>query len=76
MQKIFVAVVVLEVQGFFSFPSVVEYTGGRGSFGGIIPVGAPGHVAPGVRQWRWALLSGWFEVFFAVENCDGVRREE
>ena len=66
----------LEVEGFFSFPSIIEYTRGRGSFGGVIPVGAPGHVAPGTRRWRRALIGGGFEVFFAIENCYGIRRKK
>ena len=72
-QKVFAAVVVVEVQGLFSFSSIVKYTGGRGSFGGVIPVGAPGHVAPGARRWRWALVSEGFEVLLAVEHYNGVR---
>ena len=76
MQKVFAAVVVVEVEGVFSFPSVIEYTGGRGSFGGVIPIGAPGHVSPGARRWRWSLICGGFEVLLAVEDCDRVRREE
>ena len=75
-QKVFSAVVVVEVEGVFSFPPVVEYTGGRGSLGGVIPVGALGHVAPGARRWRRALIFGGFEVLLAVENCDRVRRKK
>ena len=76
MQKVFTAVVVVEVEGFFTLLSVVKYTGGQGSFGGVIPVGAPGHVAPSTRWWRWALVSGGFKVLLAVEDCDRVRREK
>ena len=75
-QKVFAAIVVVEVEGVFSFPSVVEYTGGRGSFGGVISVGAPGHVTPGARWWRRSLICGGFEVLLAVEHCDRVRREK
>ena len=75
-QKVFSAVVVVEVEGVFSFPSVVEYTGGRGSFGGVIPVGTPGHVSPGARRWRRSLIFGGFKVFFTIKNCDWVRGEK
>ena len=75
-QKVFATIVVVEVQGVFSLPPVVEYAGGRGSFGGVIPVGTPGYVAPGTRWWRWALIIRGFEVLLAMENGDGVRGEK
>ena len=75
-QKVSSSVVVVEVQGVFSFPPIVEYTGGRRAFGGVIPIGAPGHVTPGARRWRWSLICGGFEILLAVEHCDRVRREK
>ena len=75
-QKVFSTVVVVEVKGVFSLASVVEYAGGRRAFGGVIPVGTPGHVSPGTRRWRRSLICGRFEVFLAVENCYGVRRKK
>ena len=76
MQKVFAAIVVVEVEGVFSLPPIVEYTGGRRSFGGVIPIGSPGHVTPGARRRQRALVSGGFEILLAVKNCDRVRREK
>ena len=75
-QKVFAAIVVVEVKGVFSLTSVVEYAGGRRVFGGVIPIGALGHVTPGARRWRRSLIRGGFEVLLAVEHCDRVRREK
>ena len=61
----------VEVQGVFSLASVIKNARGRGTCGGVIPVGAPG--ARG--RWR-TLVGGRVKVFLAVEDCDGVRREK
>ena len=69
-------VVVVEVQGVFFFPSIVEYAEGWGTCSGVIPVGAPRHVAPGARGWWRTLVGGGFKVLLAIKNCDGVRGEQ
>ena len=51
--------------------SVVENARGRGTYSGIIPVGAPG-----TRGWWRTLIGGGVKVLLTVEDCDGVRREE
>ena len=76
MQQVTAAVVVVEVQGVFSFPSIVKYTGGWGALGGVAPVGAPGHVALGARGSWWTLVGGGVEILLAIKNCDGVRGEQ
>ena len=76
MQKVLTAVIVVEVQGVFSLTSIVENTRGRGACGGVVPVGALGHIASGARGWWWTLVSGGVEILLAVEDCDRVKREK
>ena len=66
----------VEIQGVFSFPSIVEYTGERRSLGGIIPVGTPRHVAPGARRWWRAVISEGVKVLLAIKNCDRMGGEQ